>query len=141
LRYENALRIAEQRTRRTHPATPNEADPAALAEAHAELLKTPQAHRERPTELLIKQAAECGHLSAVLDLLSQLPSPRDFNGRPSSAFSALWRAATGQDVAPCDTRLTLTRHLSPAAAPGAGERLRHGAVGHPSDTAAAARCG
>ncbi|TPQ21369.1 tetratricopeptide repeat protein [Streptomyces sporangiiformans] len=100
LRYEKALRIAEQRTRRTHPATPSEADLAALAEAYAELLKTPRAKRERPTELLIEQAAECGHLSAVLDLLGKLPSPRDFNGRPSSAFSALWRAATGQDVPP-----------------------------------------
>ncbi|MFI9586443.1 BRCT domain-containing protein [Streptomyces sp. NPDC052236] len=99
-RYENALRIAEKRTRRTLPATPSEADLAALAEAHAELLKTPRAKRERPTELLIEQAAECGHLSAVLDLLGKLPSPRDFNGRPSSAFSALWRSATGQDVAP-----------------------------------------
>ncbi|MEU9116160.1 BRCT domain-containing protein [Streptomyces sp. NPDC048483] len=100
LRYEKALRMAEQHTRRAHPATPSEADLAALAEAHAELLRTPRAHRERPTELLIDQAAECGHLSAVLDLLGKLPSPRDFNGRPSSAFSALWRAATGQDVAP-----------------------------------------
>ncbi|MGP3927806.1 hypothetical protein [Streptomyces sp. 8N616] len=100
LRYEKALRMAEQRTRRSHPAKPSEADLAALAKAHAELLRTPRAHRERPTELLIKQAAECGHLSAVLDLLGKLPSPRDFNGRPSSAFSALWRAATGQDVEP-----------------------------------------
>lgn len=99
-RYEKALRMAEERTRRAHPATPDEADLAALAEAHAELLRTPRAHRERPTELLIEQAARCGHLSAVLDLLGTLPAPRDFNGRPASAFSALWRTATGHDVAP-----------------------------------------
>ncbi|MDX3225905.1 hypothetical protein [Streptomyces sp. ME19-01-6] len=92
--YERAQAIADGAPRPSLPPTPTEEDIAALAEAHAELLKTPRAKRERPTEKLIEQAADCGHLGAVLDLLGDLPA-HDFNDRPKAAFSALWRAATG----------------------------------------------
>ncbi|MEU5638004.1 hypothetical protein [Streptomyces milbemycinicus] len=79
---------------RSLPPTPTEEDIAALAEAHAKLLKTPRAKSQMPTVELIEQAADCGHLSAVLNLLGDLPA-HDFNHRPKAAFSALWRAATG----------------------------------------------
>ncbi|MFC4008157.1 hypothetical protein ACFOY2_13065 [Nonomuraea purpurea] len=78
---------------------PTQADLAALAEAHTTLLKTPRTQRERPTEQLIVQAATCGHLGAVVDLLSEL-SARDFNGRAGYAFRALWITALGADVEP-----------------------------------------
>jgi tetratricopeptide (TPR) repeat protein len=92
--YERAQAIADGAPRRSLPPTPTDEDIAALAAAHAELLKTPRAKRQRPTGELIEQAADCGHLSAVLDLLGDLPA-HDFNDRPKAAFSALWRAATG----------------------------------------------
>ncbi|MDT0546976.1 WD40 repeat domain-containing protein [Streptomyces lonegramiae] len=92
--YERAQAIADGAPRRSLPPTPTEEDLAALGEAHAKLLKTPRAKRQMPTEELIGQAADCGHLSAVLDLLGDLPA-HDFNHRPKAAFSALWRAATG----------------------------------------------
>lgn len=92
--YERAQAIADGAPRRSLPPTPTEEDIAALAEAHAQLLKTPRAKRQMPTADLIDQAADCGHLSAVLDLLGDLPA-HDFNHRSKAAFSALWRAATG----------------------------------------------
>lgn len=92
--YERAQAIADGAPRRSLPPTPTEEEIAALAEAHARLLKTPRAKRQMPTEELIGQAADCGHLSAVLDLLGDLPA-HDFNHRPKAAFSAVWRAATG----------------------------------------------
>ncbi|MGP3975683.1 BRCT domain-containing protein [Streptomyces sp. 8N114] len=98
-KYERAQAVADGAPRRTLPPTPTEEDVAALAEAHAELLRTPRAKRERPTEELIEQAAGCGHLSAVVDLLGNLPD-HDFNDRPKAAFSALWRATTGHYDAP-----------------------------------------
>ncbi|MEU5023003.1 WD40 repeat domain-containing protein [Streptomyces milbemycinicus] len=92
--YERAQAIADGAPRRSLPPTPTEEDIAALAEAHAKLLKTPRAKRQMPTVELLEQAADCGHLSAVLNLLGDLPA-HDFNHRPKTAFSALWRAATG----------------------------------------------
>ncbi|QHY96239.1 hypothetical protein SSPS47_14070 [Streptomyces sp. S4.7] len=56
---------------------------------------TPHAHREHPIELLIQRAAECGLLSAVLDLVQLLPENGDFNRRPSVAFDGPWLALTG----------------------------------------------
>ncbi|MBO8191028.1 hypothetical protein ITI46_04850 [Streptomyces oryzae] len=97
--YERAQAIADGAPRRPLPPTPTDEDVAALAAAHAELLRTPRAKRERPTEELIAQAADCGHLSAVLDLLGNLPDD-DYNDRPKAAFSALWRATTGHYYAP-----------------------------------------
>ncbi|RCV57277.1 hypothetical protein DEF23_09235 [Marinitenerispora sediminis] len=60
----------------------------------------PRARRQRPTELLIEEAARRGHLSAVLDLLPSLPGDDDYNHRPKSAFRALWLAATGHGDRP-----------------------------------------
>ncbi|MES4900763.1 MULTISPECIES: hypothetical protein [unclassified Streptomyces] len=98
--YERAQAIADGTVpRRSRPPAPAEEDIAALAEAHAELLKTPRAKRRGPTVELIQQAADRGHLSAVLDLLGGLPD-HDFNHRPKAAFSALWHAATGHRLAP-----------------------------------------
>ncbi|MGI5346917.1 hypothetical protein ACQEU8_01835 [Streptomyces sp. CA-250714] len=97
--YERAQAIADGAPSRSLPPTPTDEDVAALAEAHAELLRTPRAKRGRPTEELIEKAADCGHLSAVLDLLGNLPAG-NFNDRPKAAFSALWRAATGHYHAP-----------------------------------------
>ncbi|MGP3987233.1 hypothetical protein [Streptomyces sp. 3N207] len=98
-KYERARAVADGAPRRALPPTPTEEDVAALAEAHAKLLRTPRAKRERPTEKLIEQAANCGHLSAVVELLGNLPD-HDFNDRPKAAFSALWRATTGHYCAP-----------------------------------------
>lgn len=79
-RYERAQAVADGAPSRTLPPTPTEEDVAALAEAHAELLKTPRARRQMPTVDLIRNAASRGHLSAVLDLLGALPAD-DFNDR------------------------------------------------------------
>lgn len=98
-RYERAQAIADGAPRQSLPPTPTEDEIAAMAEAHVELLKTPRAKREMPTEKLIERAADYGHLSAVLDLLGNLGA-HDFNDRPKAALSALWRAATGYYVAP-----------------------------------------
>lgn len=77
------------------PLTPSAGDIEELAEAYAEIQRTPHAHRQHPIELLVRRAAACGHLSAVLDLLELLPENGEFHGRPSSAFEALWLALTG----------------------------------------------
>ncbi|TDC77066.1 WD40 repeat domain-containing protein [Streptomyces hainanensis] len=98
-KYERAQAIADGAPRRSLPPTPTEEDIAALAKAHAELLTTPRARRKHPTRELIDQAADRGHLSAVLDLLGTLPTD-DYNDRASAAFTALWRATTGHWHAP-----------------------------------------
>lgn len=92
---ERARRAATAGTPPVRPLTPSERDIEELAEGYAEIQRTPHAHRERPIELLAQRAAECGHLSAVLDLLELLPENGEFNGRPSAAFDALWLALTG----------------------------------------------
>ncbi|MGZ0146262.1 hypothetical protein ACXJJ3_04275 [Kribbella sp. WER1] len=93
--YEELLaKAAAGRTPRPTPA-----DISGLVDEYGTLRKTPRAGREHPTQLLIRQAAECHHLGAVLDLIQALPED-DFNGRPTSAFRALWITATGADVEP-----------------------------------------
>ncbi|MEV6965904.1 WD40 repeat domain-containing protein [Hamadaea sp. NPDC051192] len=94
--YEELVERAEANAR-TAGSRPTEADLDSLADAYATLQKTPRTRRERPTELLILQAARCGHISAVLDLLPALPAD-DFNGRAGHAFHALWLVTTGADV-------------------------------------------
>lgn len=78
-------------------ARPDQVELAALAEAHATLMKTPRTQREHPTGQLVLQAARCGHLGAAVELIRSLPG-NDFNGRPGHAFRALWTAATGFEV-------------------------------------------
>jgi hypothetical protein len=77
------------------PLTPTERDEEELAERYAGILRTPHAKRQMPIRELINQAAACGHVSAVLDLLELVPSSGDMNDRPGVAFRALWIALTG----------------------------------------------
>ncbi|GAB3414945.1 WD40 repeat domain-containing protein [Flindersiella endophytica] len=95
--YEDKLEQAEVNARRRRNTRPTPADISGLVDEYGTLLKTPRARREHPTELLARQAAECHHLGAVLNLIAALPAD-DFNGRPASAFRALWIATTGVDV-------------------------------------------
>ncbi|MEV0371808.1 hypothetical protein AB0I10_18590 [Streptomyces sp. NPDC050636] len=92
---ERARRASMVGTPPVRPLTPTDRDIEELAKGYAEIQHTPHAQRQRPIELLIQRAAECGHLSAVLDLLKLVPLSDDFNDRPSAAFSALWLALTG----------------------------------------------
>ncbi|MFF0268519.1 hypothetical protein [Kribbella sp. NPDC004536] len=94
--YEDVLAKAEAKDRGPRP-TP--ADVSALVDEYGTLRKTPRAARQHPTQLLIRQAAECHHLGAVLNLVQALPDD-DFNGRPGAAFQALWIAATGTATEP-----------------------------------------
>jgi len=96
--YEDMLTKAEATARYRGPR-PTPAEISGLVDEYGTVLKTPRARREHPTRLLIRQAAECGHLGAVLNLIPALPAD-DFNGQPGSAFRALWIAATGVDVEP-----------------------------------------
>ncbi|NUR24565.1 MAG: hypothetical protein HOV83_01705, partial [Catenulispora sp.] len=96
--YEDVLEKAEAKAGERDPR-PTPADVSALVDAYGTLRKTPRAARQHPTQELIRQAAECRHLGAVLNLMEALPDD-DFNGRPGSAFRALWIAATGADVEP-----------------------------------------
>ncbi|MGH8878573.1 MAG: hypothetical protein ACRD0P_14715 [Stackebrandtia sp.] len=85
--------------RNAETGRPTEADLADLRSAHAELLRTPLGRRREDTKRLAWQAAACGHLSAVLDLLRQLPK-EEFNDRAGTAKRALWIAITGFDGEP-----------------------------------------
>jgi hypothetical protein len=96
---EELLARAETNARLGMPRRLTARDLAALAEAYAALLKTPRTQRGLPIELLILQAAENGHIGAVLDLIPKLNAD-DFNGRASHAFRSLWIIATGADVEP-----------------------------------------
>ncbi|RMI47853.1 hypothetical protein EBO15_00755 [Actinomadura harenae] len=97
--YERAQAVADGAPSRSLPPTPTEADVADLTEAHVAWLKTPRARRKIPVRDLVQKAADLGHLSAVLDLLGELPTD-DFNDRAAAAFSALWIVSTGHDRAP-----------------------------------------
>ncbi|MFG2005044.1 hypothetical protein ACGFNU_38455 [Spirillospora sp. NPDC048911] len=87
--------LAHRGTPPSRPPTPTEPDVRELARRHAVLQGVAHAQREQPTKELIGKAAECGHISAVLDLLELLPERGDFNDRPSSAFGAIWLLYTG----------------------------------------------
>lgn len=95
-----AREAAAHGTPPVRPRTPSEEDIACLAQEYAELQRTPHAKRRMPTTQLIERAAECGHLSAVLDLLDLIPLGDDFNDRPSVAFSAIWLSVTGFNQPP-----------------------------------------
>jgi hypothetical protein len=92
------LEKAEE-TARDQAPRPTPADISRLVDEYGTLRKTPRASREQQTQLLIRQAAECHHLGAVLNLIAALPDD-EFNGRPGAAFRALWIAATGTDTEP-----------------------------------------
>jgi WD40 repeat protein len=97
--YQESLAQAETNARLELASRPTQADLAALTDAYATLRKTPRTRREDPTGQLILQAAACGHIGAVLDLIPSLPA-NDFNGRAGHAFRALWLAATRIRVKP-----------------------------------------
>ncbi|MFD3525737.1 BRCT domain-containing protein [Streptomyces sp. NPDC058653] len=97
---ERAERSAAVGTPPVRPLTPGDGDIEELAEGYAEIRRTPHAHRHHPTELLLQRAAECGHFSAVLDLLRLLPDSGEFNDRPRAAFNGLWLALTGFNHTP-----------------------------------------
>lgn len=97
--YEDKLEEAARNARLNQSPRPTPADISGLVDEYGTLLKTPRARREHPTAELARRAAECRHLGAVVNLISALPA-EDFNGRPSSAFRALWIATTNVDVEP-----------------------------------------
>jgi hypothetical protein len=98
--YEEHLAQAEVNARLDPArARPDDVELAALADAHATLMRTPRTQREHPTGQLVLQAARCGHLGAVLELIRNLPED-DFNGRAGHAFRALRIAATGFEAEP-----------------------------------------
>jgi hypothetical protein len=89
------VELARRGTPPVRPSMPTDQDLRELARRYAEIQGIPHSRRERPIEQLIESAAECGHISAVLDLLELLPERGDFNDRPSSAFGAIWLLYTG----------------------------------------------
>ncbi|WP_433478192.1 WD40 repeat domain-containing protein [Spirillospora sp. CA-142024] len=92
--------LARQGTPPVRPPTPADRDVRELAKGYARLQGIPHSRRAHPIEQLIQRAAECGHISAVLDLLELLPERGDFNDRPKSAFGALWLLYTGFNHTP-----------------------------------------
>ena len=94
---ESSFAEAEKHRERLH--RPGDADIAALKSAHERLLSVPQGNRRQATKHLVRQAAECHHYAAVLDLLRYLPGD-DFNDAAGAATSALWIAITGLDEHP-----------------------------------------
>ncbi|MEV0390220.1 BRCT domain-containing protein [Nonomuraea sp. NPDC050643] len=84
---------------------PTGPDPGQLAELtalHAELAKLPKAAKRRQHATVAQRAAECGHISAVLDLLPGTSDVKqyglDSNTRTWVALSALRTIAIGVDV-------------------------------------------
>ncbi|MFI7637101.1 BRCT domain-containing protein [Nonomuraea sp. NPDC049400] len=73
-----------------------------LAAQHAGLAKLPKAAKRRESAHVARNAAECGHISAVLDLLPETGEPGqyglDSNTRTWVALSALRTIAIGVDV-------------------------------------------
>ncbi|MFJ9415778.1 BRCT domain-containing protein [Streptomyces sp. NPDC101227] len=82
------------------PLSPTTSDLAELTAEYDELQKIPRSHRAEPTRRLIRHAARCGHLAAVIDLLGRLPETTDYDNRPQALFTALWLATTGRISAP-----------------------------------------
>ncbi|MET7331777.1 WD40 repeat domain-containing protein [Nonomuraea sp. NPDC005650] len=101
---EDAVPIAERNAAHGHPAEPSGADVEALAQARAELLRTPPGRRQVPTVELAVKAAKCRHLSAVLTLLPELQMPSyggiSSHDRPWVAYTTLLIVTTGVDVDP-----------------------------------------
>ncbi|GAA2087376.1 WD40 repeat domain-containing protein [Actinomadura alba] len=89
------VELARRGTPPFRPPTPTDQDVRELARRYAGIQGIPHSQREHPIEQLIESAAECGHITAVLDLLELLPERGDFNDRPSSAFGAIWLLYTG----------------------------------------------
>ncbi|MDX3230826.1 hypothetical protein [Streptomyces sp. ME19-01-6] len=99
---EDDLRVAERNAAGGRPDLPGDDDVQRLGRRYEEVARIPPAKRRGPTADLIRQAAECRHLSAVLDLLPAVPMPShggiSSDDRPYVAFSALRIATTGVDA-------------------------------------------
>lgn len=98
---EDDLPVAERNAAQGRPTEPSAEDIQALAQAHTEILRAPRAHRQGPTAELIRNAAKCRHVGAVLDLLPQLRMPgygANSNNRPWVAYSALRIITTAVDI-------------------------------------------
>ncbi|TDD84884.1 hypothetical protein E1293_12190 [Actinomadura darangshiensis] len=87
--------LARRGTPPVRPPAPADQDVRELTGQFTRLQGVPHSQRRQPIVRLIESAAECGHISAVLDLLERLPERGDFNDRPSSAFDAIWLYYTG----------------------------------------------
>ncbi|MEU9117740.1 hypothetical protein AB0D04_39930 [Streptomyces sp. NPDC048483] len=99
---EDDLPVGERNAAGGRPDRPGDDDVQRLGRAYEEITHMPPATRQGPTADLIRRAAECRHLSAVLDLLPAVPMP-SYGGisgddRPYVAFSALRIATTGMDA-------------------------------------------
>ena len=96
------LPVAARNAAQGRPTEPSADEIQALAQAHAEILRAPRARRQAPTAELIRNAAKCRHVGAVLDLLPQLQMPSMYginsNDRPWVAHSALRIITTAVDV-------------------------------------------
>ncbi|WP_431902563.1 hypothetical protein [Nonomuraea sp. bgisy101] len=97
------LPTAERIAAEGRPTRPTDDQVTDLAAQHATLAKLPKATKRRESAQLARIAAECGHISAVLDLLPGTGDPDKYGGLDSNArtwvaLSALRTIAIGVDV-------------------------------------------
>ncbi|SEH00756.1 hypothetical protein SAMN05444920_117187 [Nonomuraea solani] len=96
------LELAERIAADGPPTGPTAAELTDLAVKHADLVKRPKAAKRRDSAHLAREAAECGHVGAVLDLLPWMSGPNrhglDSNTHTWVALSALRTIAIGVDV-------------------------------------------
>ncbi|MEU4232385.1 hypothetical protein AB0F17_49505 [Nonomuraea sp. NPDC026600] len=99
---EDDLPVAERIAAEGRPTGPTFGQLTDLAAQHAGLAKLPKAAKRRETAQVLRNAIECGHVSAVLDLLPGMGEPdkygMDGNTRTWLALSALRTVAIGVDV-------------------------------------------
>ncbi|MBT2227876.1 WD40 repeat domain-containing protein [Nonomuraea sp. NEAU-A123] len=96
------LPVAERIAAEGRPTGPTYGQLTDLAAQHARLVKLSKAAKRRESAQVARNAAECGHISAVLDLLPWTGEPGKFgldgNARTWVALSALRTVAIGVDV-------------------------------------------
>ncbi|MER6947611.1 BRCT domain-containing protein [Nonomuraea sp. NPDC000554] len=96
------LPTAERIAATGRPTGPTDDQLTDLAAQHAGLAKLPKATKRRESAQVARNAAECGHVTAVLDLLPGTGDPGDYgldsNTRTWVALSALRTVAIGVDV-------------------------------------------
>ncbi|MFC5828943.1 WD40 repeat domain-containing protein [Nonomuraea insulae] len=96
------LPVAERIAAEGRPTGPTAGQVADLAAQHAGLAKLPRAAKRRESAHVARNAADCGHVSAVLDLLPGTEESGNYglgsNDRVWVALSALRTIAIGVDV-------------------------------------------
>lgn len=96
------LPVAERIAAEGRPTGPTADEVSDLAAQHAGLAKLPKATKRRESAHVARNAAECGHISAVLDLLPGTEESGQYglgsNDRTWVALSALRAIAIGVDV-------------------------------------------